>query len=316
MSFASVPADTMDCVTCTLLLLLTCATIHALRSYLARTTKPNNRLPPGPSPLPIIGNLLELGKKPHQSLAKLAKIHGPIMSLKLGQITTIVVSSAEMAKEVLLTHDQFLSDRTIPQAVAVLNHEQYSLAFMPASPLWRELRKICNTQLFAHKTLEASKDLRRKKVQELFGDIHQSSQIGEAVDIGTAVFKTTINLLSNTIFSVDLAQSSGTAGEFKDIITNITKLVGEPNLADFFPVLRMVDPQGIIKRATKNTGNLLEIFGRLVSQRLKMMEGTDFDSQKDMLDALLNISKDNKLVDESMIEHLSHVFYPSPFLLF
>ncbi|MCI67740.1 geraniol 8-hydroxylase-like, partial [Trifolium medium] len=56
-------------------------------------------------------------------------------------------------------------------------------------------------------------------MQQLLTDIDQSSQIGEAIDIGTAVFKTTINLLSNTIFSVDLIQSNGEAGEFKDVVT-------------------------------------------------------------------------------------------------
>ncbi|KAJ1423813.1 Cytochrome P450 [Sesbania bispinosa] len=242
----------MEFLSCTLLLLLTCATIHLLCSFLATTRKPNYKLPPGPSPRPIIGNLLDLGEKPHKSFAKLAKTHGPIMTLKLGQITTVVISSANMAKEVLQTNDESLSNRTVPQTVSVVNHEHYSLAFSPVSPLWRELRKICNTQLFAHKMLDASQHVRRNKVQQLLTDIHQSSQIGEAVDIGTVVFKTTFNLLSNTIFSIDLFQSTGAAREFKDVLTDTLKLMGTPNLADFFPVLRMVDPQGLKRRQTKN----------------------------------------------------------------
>ncbi|KAG4907791.1 hypothetical protein JHK82_056443 [Glycine max] len=295
----------MDIASCALLIVLTCAIVHALLgSFLAMATKANHKLPPGPSRVPIIGNLLELGEKPHKSLAKLAKIHGPIMSLKLGQITTVVVSSAQMAKEVLLTNDQFLSNRTIPQSVSVLNHEQYSLAFMPISPLWRELRKICNTQLFAHKSLDASQDVRRKIVQQLVSDIHQSSQIGEAVDIGTAAFKTTINLLSNTIFSMDLIHSTGKAEEFKDLVTNITKLVGTPNLADFFQVLKLVDPQGVKRRQSKNVKKVLDMFDDLVSQRLKQRE--EGKVHNDMLDAMLNISKDNKYMDKNMIEHLSH----------
>jgi hypothetical protein len=213
---------------------MTYLSIHTFSLLLRRITKPNYKLPPGPTPLPIIGNLLALGQKPHNSLAKLAKIHGPLMSLKFGQITTIVISSATMAKEVLLTNDKFLSNRNIPQTVSVVNHEQYSLAFMPISPLWKELRKICNTQLLSHKSLDSSQDVRRNKIQQLLNDIHQSSQIGEAIDIGTIVFKTTINLLSNTVFSMDLIHSNGAAEEFKDVVTHITKLAGTPNVADFF----------------------------------------------------------------------------------
>ncbi|KAK2457539.1 geraniol 8-hydroxylase [Trifolium repens] len=228
------------------------------------------------------------------------------MSLKLGRITTIVISSAEMAKEVLLTHDQFLSNRTIPQSVSVLNHEHFSLAFIPVSPLWRELRKICNGQLFAHKTLDESQDVRRNKVHQLLHDVHKSSQIGEAIDIGNEVFKTTINLLSNTIFSEDLIQSTGTAGEFKDLVTNITKLVGSPNIADFFPLLKVIDPQGVKRQQTKNVAKVLDVFDRLIRKRLKLRESEDSNTHNDMLDALLNISKENEMMDKNMIEHLAH----------
>ncbi|KEH15729.1 cytochrome P450 family protein, partial [Medicago truncatula] len=281
----------MNFFSCTLVLVLTCAFIHVFCLLLKRTTKPTYKLPPGPSPLPIIGNLLELGQKPHKSLAKLAKIYGPLMSLKLGQITTVVISSSTMAKQVLLTNDKFLSNRTVPQSVSVLNHDQYSLAFTPISPLWKELRKICNTQLLSHKSLDASQDVRRMKIRQLLSDIHQSSQIGEAIDIGTIVFKTTINLLSNTIFSVDLIQSNGAAGEFKDLATDITKL--------------MLDPQGLKRRQTKNVTKVLDIFGDLINQRLEKRECTRVDTCKDMLDAMLNISKDNEFMDKNMIQHLS-----------
>ncbi|MED6141345.1 hypothetical protein PIB30_102400 [Stylosanthes scabra] len=201
-----------------ILLLLTCTTLYCLHY---RNLRRSYKLPPGPSPLSIIGNLHELGNNPHHSSAKLAKIHGPIMTLKLGQLTTIMISSAEMAQMVLQTHDRFLSNRTVSEAARVLGHHNHSISFMPVTPLWRSLRRICNDQLFANKTINASQDLRRKKVQELLREIHQSSLIGEAVDIGEAAFKTTLNLLSNTIFSIDLVQSSGSAAGFKDLVANI-----------------------------------------------------------------------------------------------
>jgi len=94
------------------LITIVCITIHVLIS----TFKPKktSKYPPGPRPLPIIGNILDLGNLPHQKLAKLYKIYGPTMCLKLGSTTTIVISSPHGAKEVVQKHDQIFSNKTIP----------------------------------------------------------------------------------------------------------------------------------------------------------------------------------------------------------
>ncbi|KAI9076640.1 hypothetical protein K1719_041405 [Acacia pycnantha] len=278
----------MDLVSCILICVFTFIFIQALCSFHGRSSAGNHRLPPGPPPFPVIGNLLELGDKPHKSLTKLAKTYGPIMSLRLGQVTTVVVSSADMAKGVLLTHDQFLSDRTVPDAMKAVNHHDYSLPFLPVSPRWRSLRKLCNNQLFGHKVLDASQDLRRRKVQQLIQEVEQSSVTGEAVDIGKVAFKTTLNLLSNTIFSVDLVQSAGTAGEFRETVAGIMKELGAPNVADYFPVLKKLDPQGVKKRTAINFSKILDVFHDLVSRRKKLGENTGSFTKNDMLDVLLS----------------------------
>ncbi|TKY67868.1 Geraniol 8-hydroxylase [Spatholobus suberectus] len=294
----------MELVSCILLFAITLATVAQAVHWVVSRAGP--KLPPGPSPVPIIGNLLALGTKPHKSLANLAEIHGPIMTLKLGQVTTIVVSSADMAKEVLQTHDHSLSNRAVPQAVRVHNHHNHSMTFLPVSPLWRAIRKICNGQLFSNKTLDASQDLRRNKLHELLNDIHQSSLVGEAVDIGRLVFKTSINLLSNTIFSLDLIHSAGSAGDVKDLVVKIMEECGKPNLADFFPALKMIDPQDIKSRNAVYAGKIIDIFRRLVGQRLKLREDQGFDANNDMLNTLLNIAQlNNQEMNQTKIEHLA-----------
>ncbi|GLU23307.1 hypothetical protein SLE2022_393260 [Rubroshorea leprosula] len=59
-------------------------------------------LPPGPPKLPVIGNMhLLSGPGPHRNLWELANKYGPLMFLKLGSVSTIIVSSADVAEEVM-----------------------------------------------------------------------------------------------------------------------------------------------------------------------------------------------------------------------
>ncbi|KAL4602652.1 hypothetical protein ACB092_10G068900 [Castanea dentata] len=224
--------------------------------FLSATPK---KLPPGPKPFPLIGNLLEVGDKPHKSLTKLSKVHGPIMSVKLGQVTTIVISSTVLVKEFLQIHDQQLSNRTISEALRAHRHDEFSLASILVSFQRRNLRRICMEQLFANKTLDANQAIRHEKVQDLLADTRQSSLNGEAVDIGRAAFKTTLNLLSNTIFR-----------EYKEIVWNIMKEVGRPNLADHFPVLKKMDPKRVRQRMEVHFGKMLDLFDRMITQRIHL----------------------------------------------
>lgn len=95
--------------------------------------------PPGPSGWPIIGNLLQIiGKAPHRSLADLSRVYGPVMSLRLGSLATVVISSPDAAREVLKTLDHVLSGRTSSETVRAFGHHDVSIAWLPStSSRWR-----------------------------------------------------------------------------------------------------------------------------------------------------------------------------------
>ncbi|KAF5734452.1 hypothetical protein HS088_TW16G00901 [Tripterygium wilfordii] len=296
-------------ITCILFLLFTLALVKAFQ-MIARVLGnriSSARLPPGPVALPVVGNLLDLlGDKPFKCLAKLANIHGPIMNLKLGQVTTVVFSSASMAKEALQKYDLAFADRTVIEAVRVHGHENTGLPWLPVSTEWRIHRKICRLYIFASKRLDANQELRQKKVRELLAFVKENCLACKPVDIGQAVFRTTINSLSNTIFSVDLADSnSDTAREFKEITKKIMEEASKPNLADYFPLLRKLDPQGIRRRMTVHLGKILELFDQIINERLKLREMNSFISSNDVLDTLLDICEDgSEDFDRSHIKHL------------
>ncbi|KAJ8452899.1 hypothetical protein Cgig2_014662 [Carnegiea gigantea] len=260
-------------------------------------------LPPGPKPLPIIGNVLELGPKPHRSFADLAKVHGPLMSLRLGSVTTIIVSSSDVAREMFLKNDQPLSSsRTIPNSVTAGDHHMLTMSWLPVSPKWRSFRKITTFHLLSPQRLDACSSLRQAKVQQLFEYVLECSRTGQAVDIGKAAFTTSLNLLSKLFFSLELAHHrSSKCQEFKNLIWDIMEDIGKPNYADYFPCLKYFDPCGIRRRLANSFEKLIEVFQGIIRQRLSLPSGSH--AHNDVLDILLQLYNQEELsMDE--INHL------------
>ncbi|KAI4354927.1 hypothetical protein L6164_003750 [Bauhinia variegata] len=209
----------MEDLSLLLLIYIFSATIFFIFLFGSQTSK-SAKLPPGPRPFPIIGNILELiGSQPQQLLTSLSKIYGPIMTLKLGTITTIVISSSEVAKQVLHKYDQAFSNRTVPDTLRALDHHNHSMAWLAPSAQCRILRKACATEIFSSRQLDSTNVLRQRKVQELLNFVDQCCKKGEALDIGEAAFTTVLNSISNTFFSMDLAHyTSDQLQEFKGVI--------------------------------------------------------------------------------------------------
>ncbi|KAG6734191.1 hypothetical protein I3842_01G261500 [Carya illinoinensis] len=302
----------MDYIALLLLITFVSASIHVLASGLGgRKKKSGNTpsFPPGPKAFPIVGNIsLELRNKPHQTLAKLSKQHGPLMTLKLGSTTTIVISSPDTAKEALQKHDQAFSSRTIPDAARAFDHHKFSMAWLPASSTgWRSLRKVAAMEMFVPQRLDATEAIRHKKVQELIAHIGASCNSGEAIDIGRVAFTTVFNVISNTLFSADLAQySSNTSQEFQALIMGTMEEDGRPNIADYFPALRLFDPQGTRRRMTAYTAKLFEILDGIINERLQLRATSKASNAgSDVLDSLLSlVEDDNSKLSYNDMKHL------------
>nr|QNN89151.1 cytochrome P450 [Achyranthes bidentata] len=279
----------MDYLSIVLCLLLAWITIHLLLTK----EKNTRRLPPGPPTIPIFGNLFILGCNPHISLTELAKKYGPLMTLQLGRLRTVVISSAAMAKEALQKNDLSFSNRMIIDATQAMSYNEHSVVWLPVSSKWRNLRKICNSHVFSTIRLEASQRVRMNKVNDLLSYVRKCSEADVAVDIGQAAFTTTLNLLSSTFFSVDLGNpNSEFSRNFKEVIRSIMEGAGETNFADYFPILKRIDPQGIRRRMTNNFQQMIDLFNPLIEKRLQCKRPSDSTEANDVLDVLLGINQE------------------------
>lgn len=248
------------------------------------------KLPPGPTPLPILGNLFLVGDMPHRSTARLAKTYGPVMTLTLGQVTTVVISSPGAAREVLQLQGQFLSARHVPDVIRALGHSKMSMVWLPPCQQWKHLRTIFRAHLVTAQRLDAYQGVRCRRVHELVKQLR--GRFGQTVDIGQAAACTLLNEISSILFSVDLVEfNSDSAKEFKTALAELMEGLAKPNLSDYFPMLRRIDLQGRRRNFAVILSKLYKIFDELIDTRLQGISegGKHPDSGHDFLDALLQM---------------------------
>ncbi|XP_047946304.1 ferruginol synthase-like [Salvia hispanica] len=245
------------------------------------------RLPPGPRPLPIIGNVHQLGKNQYESLRQLAKTYGPLMSIRLGSVYTVVVSTPEMAMELLQRHGQVFSGRTVPHAMEACDFSKLSMTYGPAGKEWRDKRKMCKEIVFSERCLEGTEALRQEMLRRLVDAVNVHCDRGDVVNIHDAVFMANLDLLLSTIFSFT---SPDTAVELKKMMDDFFSLFA-PNIADYFPILKRLDLQGFQRKAELSLGKLLAKFREFVDKRFEDRRRNN--PRQDLLEAIIDIAQGN-----------------------
>ncbi|KAF3330706.1 cytochrome P450 98A2-like isoform X1 [Carex littledalei] len=135
------------------------------------------KLPPGPRPWPVVGNLYDIKQVQFRCFAEWAEKYGLIMSVWFGTSLTVVVSTTELAKEV---------------------------------------RKVCNLELFSPKRLELLRPIREDEVTAMVESIFRAcTQPGYGV---------AFNNITRLAFGKCFMDSNGVIDEqgkeFKAIVSN------------------------------------------------------------------------------------------------
>nr|ABA64468.1 flavonoid 3'-hydroxylase [Gerbera hybrid cultivar] len=273
------------------LLIGTCVTGLFLYVLLNRCTRNPNRLPPGPTPWPVVGNLPHLGTIPHHSLAAMAKKYGPLMHLRLGFVDVVVAASASVAAQFLKTHDANFADRPPNSGAKHIAYNYQDLVFAPYGPRWRMLRKICSVHLFSTKALDDFRHVRQEEVailaRALVGAGKSPVKLGQLLNVCTTNALARV-MLGRRVFDSGDAQ----ADEFKDMVVELMVLAGEFNIGDFIPVLDWLDLQGVTKKMKKLHAKF-DSFLNTILEEHKTGAGDGVASGKvDLLSTLISLKDD------------------------
>ncbi|KAI3688805.1 hypothetical protein L2E82_46647 [Cichorium intybus] len=245
-----------------ILFIYACITAVVVHALLNLCTRHANRLPPGPTPWPIVGNLPHLGQSPHRSLAALATKYGPLIHLRLGFIDVVVAASASVAAQFLKAHDANFASRPPNSGAKHIAYNYNDMVFEPYGPRWRMLRKLCLVHLFSNKALNDFRHIRQEEVailtRALAGAGQSTVQLDKLLNLCISNALSRV-MLGKRVFGDGSGGEDPKADEFKDMAAEVQVLAGEFNIGDFIPALDWLDLQGVTKKM-KNLHTRLDSF--------------------------------------------------------
>ncbi|PKU66140.1 geraniol 8-hydroxylase [Dendrobium catenatum] len=251
-------------------------------------TRPS--LPPGPSGLPIVGNLPFLEAELHSFFTRLASTYGPIFRLRLGSKLAIIISSPTLAREILHDQDLAFANHDVPAAARAITYGGADILWTPHGPTWRMLRRICVRELLSPTSLAAVYHHRRRQIRSAIRRLYEHAAVGDPVNVGDQIFVAVLNVVTSMLWGGTVEVENGSTDDlqvgrqFRELVGEITLLLGKPNLSDFFPELERFDLQGIVRKMDVLREKLDEIYDNIIESKRK---GSKVKAGEDFLDYML-----------------------------
>lgn len=264
---------------------------------ICKRSKPNNstpKLPPGPWKLPLIGNLHQLaGSLPHHSLNNLAQKYGPLIHLQLGEVSTLVVSSPHIAKEVLKIHDINFAQRPHLLVTRIISYGSTDIAFSPYGDYWRQLRKICVIELLSAKRVRSFHMMRKEEVSGLNRIIKSCS--GLVIDVREKISFFTFSVISRAAFGKECKERDSLVSALKEI----TELASGFCVADVYPSVKWIQLISGTRRKLealhRTTDGILQSIVDEHRERMNSTTGGKVEADDDLVDVLLKLQVDGDL---------------------
>ncbi|CAL8243278.1 unnamed protein product [Lota lota] len=289
-----------------LVVLITVCLIYMLMKFLRTEVPEGLRRLPGPKPLPIIGNVLELGDRPYLSLTAMAERYGPVFQIQIGMRPVVVLSGHETVRQALIKQGDDFAGRPDLYSFRFINDGK-SLAFSTdQAGVWRARRKLALSALRSFSTLEGTVPEYSCMLEEHVckeGD-HLIKQLARvmAADGSFDPFRHIVVSVANVICGMCFGRRYGHEDQELVSLVNLTdefgKVVGSGNLADFIPLLRFL-PSATMKKFLDINSRFTAFVQRLVTDHYNTY---DKNNIRDITDSLIDHCEDRKLDENSNLQ--------------
>ncbi|XP_015269534.1 PREDICTED: cytochrome P450 2K1-like [Gekko japonicus] len=268
--------DWMDPISVLFLFALTLAFVWKRSDFWKSSGK---NFPPGPRPLPLIGNLhlMDL-ERPYKTMMKLSKQYGPVFSIQMGVQKMVVLSGYKTVKEALVNQaDAFMDRPRIP-----VFEQGIGIVFSNGEN-WKVMRR------FAIATLRdygmGKKTIEDRIVEECRCLIQKFESFeGKPFEMTTIMNAAVANIIVSILLGKRYEYEDPTFIRLLNLFNETIRLVGSPSvvLYNMFPALGFLS--GGRKTVLKNKD---EVFAFIQATFIEYLKELDVNDQRSFIDAFL-----------------------------
>ncbi|KAL5994703.1 hypothetical protein ACLOJK_024756 [Asimina triloba] len=281
------------------------------------------RFPPGPRPWPVVGNLYDIKPVRFRCFSEWSQTYGPIMSVWFGSTLNVIVSSSELAKEVLKENDQQLADRPRSRSAAKFSRDGQDLIWADYGPHYVKVRKMCTLELFSPKRLESLRPIREDEVtamvESIYRDCNNPDKLGKSVMVRKYLADVAFNNITRLAFGKRFVNGENVMDEqgieFKAVVANGLKLGASLAMAEHIPWLRWMFP--LEEEAFAKHGARRDRLTKAIMDEHTAAREKSGGAKQHFVDALLTLQAKYDLSEDTIIGllwvRIAHAhFFPSP----
>ncbi|KAK9124757.1 hypothetical protein Sjap_014359 [Stephania japonica] len=266
------------------------------------------KLPPGPLPVPVFGNWLQVGDDlNHRNLTELARRFGDIFLLRMGQRNLVVVSSPDLAKDVLHTQGVEFGSRTRNVVFDIFTGKGQDMVFTVYGEHWRKMRRIMTVPFFTNKVVQQYRFGWEDEIRRVVEDVSKS----EEAKTGGIVLRRRLQLMMyNNMYRIMFDRRF--ESEEDPLFLRLKALNGERsrlaqsfdyNYGDFIPILRPF-LRGYLKICKEVKERRLQLFkDYFVDERKKIgsTKATDNAGLKCAIDHILDAQHKGEINEDNVL---------------
>nr|AHY94893.1 cinnamate-4-hydroxylase [Prunella vulgaris] len=266
------------------------------------------KLPPGPIPVPIFGNWLQVGDDlNHRNLTDYAKRFGDILLLRMGQRNLVVVSSPDLAKEVLHTQGVEFGSRTRNVVFDIFTGKGQDMVFTVYGEHWRKMRRIMTVPFFTNKVVQQYRHGWEAEAAAVIDDVKKNP---ESATNGIVLRRRLQLTMYNNMYRIMFDRRF--ESEEDPLFVKLKALNGERsrlaqsfeyNYGDFIPILRPF-LRGYLKMCQQVKERRLKLFkDYFVDERKKLVstKPADKDGLKCAIDLMIEAQQKGEINEDNVL---------------